>query len=235
MKTWLSLITLGLLSANFAHADINTLKQNLQKNFPEMSIKSVNSTPVADIYEVYTADRIVYTNDQARYFFVGNLIDLAAQKNITEERMQLLDAIDVKKLPLEQAIKKVKGNGKRVIYIFSDPDCPYCHKLEEQLAKIDNITIYLFPFPLTSLHPKAEAISKQVWCSKDPYLAWTDYTMKKILPTASANCTNPIAKNIALAEKLDITGTPTFFLKDGRRISGVLAATELESLMDQIK
>lgn len=178
--------------------------------------------------------RIVYTNEQGRYFMVGSLIDLPEQKNLTEAREQILKRIDVKQLPLNQAIKQVKGNGKRVIYLFSDPDCPYCQKLEAELAKLNHVTVYLFMLPLKQLHPNAEHISKQVWCSKKPDQAWTDYTLHKKSPTAQANCDTPIEKNIELAQKLEITGTPTLFLQDGSRLSGAIAAAELEKMLDQL-
>lgn len=143
MKQWLSLLTISIFSITSAHADISTLKQNLKTQYPEIEAKSVNTTPIKDIYEVYMGGRIVYTNEDAKYFFVGNLIDLKAQKNLTEERQSALTAIDVKSLPLNQAIKHVKGKGERVIYLFSDPDCPYCQHLEKDLKNIDNLTIYL--------------------------------------------------------------------------------------------
>ena len=144
MKIWLSLLTLGLFSFSSAHADIQTLQQNLKNKYPEIQVKSVQNSPIKDVYEVYMGGRIVYTNEEAKYFFVGNLIDLKEQKNLTEERMQALKSIDVKSLPLKQAIKHVKGKGERVIYVFSDPDCPYCQHLEKELKNIDNLTVYLF-------------------------------------------------------------------------------------------
>lgn len=235
MKSWLSILALSMATFGVAHADIATLQKNLKSKYPEIPVTSVNTTPVKDIYEVYMGGRIVYTNDDARYFFVGNMIDLPNQKNVTEERQQLLEAIDISKLPLNQAIKKVKGNGQRVIYVFSDPDCPYCKKLEAELEKVDNITIYLFMSPIKALHPNAEKTSKQIWCSSNPYQAWTDYTLKGKAPIAKDSCKNPVDKNIELAKTLEVTGTPTFFLKDGRRLSGALPASELELILKQVK
>lgn len=235
MKSWLSVLLLSIATLGTAHADIATVQKNLKTNFPDIPVNSVNTTQFKDIYEVYMGGRIVYTNDDAKYFLVGNLIDLPNQVNITEQRQQVLSSIDVSKLPLNQAIKKVKGKGQRVIYLFSDPDCPYCKKLEAELDKVDNLTIYLFINPITSLHPTADKTSKQIWCSSQPYQAWTDYTLKGIAPTAKDNCKNPIDKNLELAKKLEVTGTPTFFLKDGRRISGALPATELEMMLNEIK
>ncbi|MDQ8953555.1 DsbC family protein [Acinetobacter rudis] len=235
MKSWLSVLLLSIATLGTAHADIATVQKNLKTNFPDIPVNSVNTTQFKDIYEVYMGGRIVYTNDDAKYFLVGNLIDLPNQVNITEQRQQVLSSIDVSKLPLNQAIKKVKGKGQRVIYLFSDPDCPYCKKLEAELDKVDNLTIYLFINPITSLHPTADKTSKQIWCSSQPYQAWTDYTLKGIAPTAKDSCKNPIDKNLELAKKLEVTGTPTFFLKDGRRISGALPATELEMMLNEIK
>lgn len=235
MKIWLSLLTLGLFTFSSAHADIQTLQQNLKTKYPEIQVKSVQNSPIKDVYEVYMGGRIVYTNEDAKYFFLGNLIDLKEQKNLTEERMQALKSIDVKSLPLKQAIKHVKGKGERVIYVFSDPDCPYCQHLEKELKNIDNLTVYLFLYPITRLHPNAESISQQIWCSKNQYQAWEDYLIDKKQPTSNKSCTTPIEKNIALAKSLEVDGTPTFFLQDGTRISGARETGEIELLLKAVK
>lgn len=231
MKTWFTALSLSLFTMTMSHADIQTVEKNLKQNFPDIPVKSVKNSPVKDVYEVYMGGRIVYTTDEAKYFFVGNLIDLKEQKNLTEESIQVLSKIDVSKLPLDQAIKQVKGKGERVIYLFSDPDCPYCHKLEQELKKIDNVTIYLFLYPIATLHPNAVEISNKIWCSKQPYQAWLDYTIDKKQPVASKNCTSPVTKIAALGKMLEVEGTPTFFLKDGTRISGVRSAEELEKIL----
>lgn len=235
MKTWFSALTLSLFGFTAAHADMQTLEKNLKAKYPEIEIKSVNTTPIKDIYEVYMGGRIVYTNEDAKYFFVGNLIDLKEQKNLTEEREAILTAIDVKSLPLDQAIKHVKGKGERVIYLFSDPDCPYCQHLEKELKNVDNLTIYLFLYPITKLHPNASNIAQQIWCSQDQYQVWQDYLIDKKQPKPVKACTTPIEKNIALAKKLSVDGTPTFFLKDGTRISGARDAGEIELLLNSEK
>lgn len=241
MKTWIKFLTASLLSIGVAYAAPqpknqsaeNTLKAKLSKDFPQITVKSVSNTPLPGIYEVYTDQRIVYTNTEAKYFLVGNLIDLAAQKDLTEEREQTLKAINVSQLPLNQAIQHIKGKGERNLYVFTDPDCPYCHKLDAELEKLDNVRIYTFMLPIPSLHPNATRISEQVWCSKDQHTAWTDYTLKQKMPTASNTCKNPIAKNIELGKRLEVTSTPTLFLSNGHRISGARAASDLEILMQQ--
>lgn len=235
MKNWLAALSLSLLSFSAAHADIKTVETNLKKNFPDIPVSSVNTTPIKDIYEVFMGGRIVYTNDDAKLFFVGNLIDLKNQKNLTEDREQVLNKIDISKLPLDKAIKHVKGNGSRTLYIFSDPDCPYCHRLEQELTKVNNVTIYLFLYPITSLHPNAGKISEQIWCSKDQYNTWEEYVLNKKKPTNTNKCSTPLLALQKLGDSLDITGTPTFFLKDGSRISGAKTAEEIEELLKNVK
>jgi len=210
MKKLIAALGLSLMTMGLAHADIATLKANLQKNYPDITPQSIQPTPIKDIYEVYMDGEVVYTNDEARYFFIGNLVDLKNKVSLTEQRLQELNKIDVKTLPLNQAIKHVKGNGKRVMYVFSDPDCPYCHALEEELKKVDNVTVYLFLYPLKNLHPNAEAMAQKIWCSKDKYSAWENYVLDRKQPTGKEGCATPVQKNLELGEKLHIDGTPTF-------------------------
>ncbi len=233
MKTWFSALTLSLFAITASHADIKTLQKNLSTQYPEIKVESVNKTPFSDIYEVYMNGRIVYTDEAAKYFFVGNLIDLKQQKNLTEERERVLSSIDIAKLPLNQAVKHVKGNGSRSIYLFSDPDCPYCQQLEKELQKVDNLTIYLFVNPIARLHPNATQISKQILCAAQPYQSWQNYLINKQQPPAKSDCETSIAQNIALAKQLKVDGTPTFFLQDGSRISGVRSAGEIELLLKE--
>ncbi|MCU4414190.1 DsbC family protein [Acinetobacter sp. WU_MDCI_Axc73] len=235
MKNLLSVLTLSLLGISLSHASIATVQQNLKKNFPDIPVQSVQTTPLKDIYEVYMGGQIVYTNDDANYFFIGNLIDNKHQKNLTEESLQKLEKIDISTLPLDQAIKHVKGNGQRVLYLFSDPDCPYCQRLEKQMASVDNVTIYLFLYPLKSLHPNAEKIATQIWCSKDQYSAWENYLLNKKQPIKTTDCQTPIQKNLELGKRLKISGTPTMFLKNGNRITGAMDADELNQLLNESK
>ncbi|WP_151723563.1 DsbC family protein [Acinetobacter ursingii] len=235
MKFLFSALTLSLFSISLSHANIATVQQNLKKNFPDIPVQSVQTTPLKDIYEVYMGGQIVYTNDDANYFFIGNLIDNKNQKNLTEDSLQKLEKIDVSTLPLDQAIKHVKGNGQRVLYLFSDPDCPYCQRLEKQMASIDNVTIYLFLYPLKGLHPNAENMATKIWCAKDQYAAWENYLLNKKQPTKAASCQTPIQKNLELGKRLKISGTPTMFLKNGNRITGAMEADELNQLLDKTK
>lgn len=231
MQKLFATLALGLLASTLTYANQATLEKNLKTDYPQLSMQVIGETPVKGIYTVQVAGNLVYTDENARYFFVGNLVDFKEKENLTAKQEQQLNKIDVAKLPLENAIKLVKGNGERTLYVFSDPDCPYCKKLEQALTGIDNVTVYTFMYPLVSLHPNAERVAKQIWCSKNQYDAWEDYMIHSRKPSATPNCKNPIQQNIELGKALKVTGTPTLFLKDGQRVSGGRDADEIESLL----
>lgn len=231
MKTLISSLALGLALTSTAFADQATLEMNLKQQYPELPAKVTGSTPINGLYEVQISSDIVYTDEHAQYFLVGNLIDFKNKENLTSKREQQLNSIDVSSLPLNQAIKQVKGNGSRVLYVFSDPDCPYCQQLEKTLASINNITIYTFLMPLVNLHPNAEIVSKQIWCSSNKVKALADHMQHQEKLTSKTTCANPIEKNIKLGQSLNINGTPTLFLQNGRRIAGSLDAEQLEYVL----
>ncbi|MBJ9957371.1 DsbC family protein [Acinetobacter courvalinii] len=234
IKTLLSALTLSLIGLQTIHADSKTLEQNFKKNYPEIAVKSVSPSPLPGIYEVYAAGKMIYTDETAKYLFFGNLLDVQNKKNLTEERLAELSKIDVKQLPLDQAIKYVKGKGERTLYVFSDPDCPYCQKLEQHMTSVDNVTVYLFLFPLKKLHPQAEAVANKIWCSKNQYEAWEDYMLHRKTPKSVTQCETPIQKNLALGQKLQIDGTPTLFLQNGMRLSGSPQnAEQIEQLLQE--
>jgi thiol:disulfide interchange protein DsbC len=232
MKKLLIAATFSLFSLSITHADEKSLASLLKQNYPELKAEVLGKTPIAGIYEVLVNDNLTYADESGRYFFIGNLVDYSNKLSLTQQRMQTINSIDVKTLPLKQAIKQVKGKGQRVLYIFTDPDCPYCKQLEQTLTQVDNITLYIFPFPITSLHPNAANIAKQIWCSKHPYQAWQNYLLHNLQPIASGSCQNPVEANVALGKQLKIDGTPTLFLKNGHRLSGAPSAEQLEELLN---
>ena len=169
----------------------------------------------------------------ARYIVVGSLYDTESKVNLTEERQRKLNRVNVAQLPLDLAIKKVKGTGERVMYVFSDADCPFCHRLEEEMKGLDNVTIYTFLFPIDQLHPQAAQKSKQIWCSADPTKAWDDYFATGKVPDNKGECQNPVAATQALGQKLRISATPTMVLADGSVLPGALPLARLEAEMKQ--
>ena len=221
----------GLVSLA-AHADDAAIKKNIEAKFPGAKVQSVTKTPYAGLYEVLVeGPQLIYSDDKANYVFMGAVLDLNAQKNLTEERMQKLTAVKFDSLPLDSAIKVVKGNGSRKIAVFSDADCPYCKKFEQELTHVTDITIYTFLYPIDSLHPDAGRKSKQIWCAPDKVKAWDEFMSKGILPKNDGSCDNPVAKTVELGKKLGINGTPTIVFADGRRIPGMVPAAKLEEML----
>lgn len=222
------LILLFATSVSFAHAGEAEIKSTLQKKVPQIGqINSVNKSPVPGLYEVVTQDRLFYTDEKVGYLIDGAVFDLKTMRNITEERARKLFAIDFSKLPLELAVKQVRGKGERKLAIFTDPNCGFCKKLEKELLQIDNITIYQFLYPV---FPGSEEKARGVWCSKDRSKAWDDLMQNDIAP-AAGNCDTPTAKVLALGRKLKVNGTPALVFSDGTINPGYLPATELEKAL----
>ncbi|HEX4153791.1 MAG TPA: DsbC family protein [Steroidobacteraceae bacterium] len=207
------------------------LAAKLKKQFPEYSIDSIRPSGVDGVVEVlFGGSQIIYSDTAGDHIFNGHLFDLQSHRDLTDERLEEVTRIDVKKLPLADSFDIVHGNGKREIYVFEDPDCPYCRKLEEQLPQVNDVRLHVFLYPLTSIHPHAYEHALGIWCSKDRSKAWLDKMLKGIDPPA-AKCDNPLERNLALGEKLHVDGTPTLILANGRPHSGTVTAAELEKLL----
>jgi thiol:disulfide interchange protein DsbC len=174
--------------------------------------------------------RILYTDANATHIFLGKIYETESDRDITEERLRKLNAIKFDALPFDQAVKVQRGNGKRVMAMFSDPYCPACRQFEKILQQVDNVTIYVFMFPV--IRPELAEQSKAVWCSPDRAKAWLDVALRGKPPTAKADCPNPVEKNLALGHSLGVTSTPTVVLANGERISGGLARDDLTDLLD---
>lgn len=198
-------------------ADEATVRRAVEARFNGVKVESVAKTPYAGLYEVVVGDEIIYTDDKVSFIFTGNIIDANTRRNLTEERLQKLSTIDFGELPLDQAIKTVRGNGKRVMVIFADPRCGFCRQFEQGLYKLTDVTIYTMLYPVIA--PDSAEISRNIWCSENPSRAWLDVMLKDQFP-ASKSCTTPLDKNLALGKRLRVSGTPTTFLPNGQRIVG---------------
>jgi thiol:disulfide interchange protein DsbC len=177
--------------------------------------------------------QIVYTDEKMSFLIAeGRLVDPKTKKDITGERMEELTKIDFSSLPLEQAIKVVKGNGSRKLVVFSDVDCPYCKRLEQnELTNVTDVTIYTFLYPIEQLHPDAAAKSKLIWCANNRVKAWEDWIFNNQLPKASGTCEVPLEKIGQLARKIGVTSTPTLIFSDGKRMLGAQPYKEIERAM----
>jgi thiol:disulfide interchange protein DsbC len=221
----------SLLFAATAQADESDIRRVLTQQYPGVSISSVQKTSYGGLYEVYLDGQLVYTDAQAKYLFVGDVIDLKTRTSLTQARLSQLQAVKWDMFPLDNALKTVKGNGARKLVLFSDVDCPFCRRFEAELEKVDNITVYTFLYPIAGLHPKAVQTSKQIWCAPDRNKAWDDYITKGTVPNNEGKCANPVDSTIALGNRLKVSGTPTIFFANGQRVPGMVPAAQLEKLL----
>lgn len=218
-----------------AQADENSVRRGFQARFPDMKIESVTRTPFPGLYEVVFDGQVVYTDEKLTYLMSGNLFDLrtSQERNLTRDRR---DQIASGALVGAQgnAIKRVRGNGKRVVYTFEDPNCGYCKELQKELNKMTDITVYTFLLPILS--PDSVEKSKMVWCSKDRARTWDDLMNKAALPANSPkNCTTPLEENEALAKRFGVRGTPAIYLANGQQVGGFIPADKLEQALAAVK
>jgi thiol:disulfide interchange protein DsbC len=230
------ILACALAAAAFAaRGDEQTIRRVLGTKLGEAKIVSVQKLPGVDLYEVVVMGEgghaIFYTDALAQYFISGNAVDVRSGRNLTEERLRKLSAIDWNQLPFQWAITMTRGTGRRKIAILSDPNCPYCKRFEEDLAKLDDITVHMFPYAIIA--PQSVRQSKAVWCSKDRVKAWNDLMFRRIEPQAPPDCDTPVEKLIEYGRRLGATATPTWFLATGERYSGALPLEQVRRLLDE--
>lgn len=221
------LIALTALASSLSFANIDTVKANLAKNSPNLKIENIQTTEMKGIYSGSMQGQVVYVNEDAKHLIAGSMIRLQDQQNLTRDLLLKQNSIDWKTLPLKDAIKTVKGSGKRQIAIFTDPNCPYCKQLESELAKLNDVTIYTFVLPLKS---QSIVPSKQLFCEKNPEQAWQDLIVKGIQPKTTKACENPIERNITLAKSLHVNGTPAIIFSNGLKVMGAYPADQIEKI-----
>ena len=220
----------GLLACTLgsAMAQEAVIRKNLAERLPALSkIDEVSKTPMNGLYEIRVNDSdIFYTDAEGNFLIQGNLIDTRAKRNLTEERVTKLSDIDFDALPLKDAFTQVRGDGKRKLAVFEDPNCGYCKRFERDLQKVNNVTIHTFLIPILSADSVEK--SKNIWCAKDKNKAWLDWMMRD-QPAAKASCdTSALERNLAFSKKYKITGTPTVFFANGTRVPGAISAQEIE-------
>ncbi|MDH0200609.1 DsbC family protein [Comamonas aquatica] len=206
------------------------IAKTLAERIPQLQqVDEIKPTPMKGLYEVRIGTDIFYSNASGDYLIQGELIDTRAQRNLTEDRINQLTAIDFKKLPLADAIKIVRGNGERQLAVFEDPNCGYCKRFERDLQSVDNVTVHLFLYPILS-RDSAEK-SRNIWCAKSSEKAWHDLMLKDKTPAAASCDIDAIQRNLALGRKHKITGTPTLIFADNTRVPGAIPASEVEKYL----
>jgi thiol:disulfide interchange protein DsbC len=215
-----------------APANADAVRKTLHERFPNLKIADVRAaSALPGWYEVFTGSQLVYSDVTGDHLFVGKLIDTHTKEDLAATELENRLVIDFQKLPFERAIKIVKGDGSRRLALFEDPDCPFCQQFEHELANINNVTLYVFLFPLAELHPQARVHAHAIWCARDRADAWTHWMLERKDPGPAECKDDPIDQLQTLGADLNVTGTPTFFLVNGKRVEGTLAASKLEELL----
>ena len=218
-----------------AFAQEATIRKNLAERLPNLpKIDEISKTPMPGLFEVrFNGTELFYTDAQGNFLLQGSLIDTRSRMDLTEERMNKLTAIAYSDLPVKDAFTIVRGNGKRKMAVFEDPNCGYCKRFERDLAKIDNVTVHLFLYPI--LGADSVEKSRNIWCAKDKAKAWNDWMLEDIAP-AEAKCdTAPLQRNVEFGRKARITGTPTIIFADGSRVPGAIPADRIEKFLTEAK
>lgn len=206
------------------------VRKGFESRFPGLEVTEVNATPFPGLFEIRIGSDFVYSDAEVNYVLQGSLIDAKSRTDLTAQRIAKLSEIDFEALPLQDAIKQVKGDGSRRIAVFEDPNCGYCKMLHATLKEVDNVTVYTFLYPILS--QDSHERSRNIWCAPDRATAWTDWMLDgKAAP--EADCETPIATNLVLGNNLMVTGTPAIFFSDGSRINGAVPAEALEQRLNE--
>jgi thiol:disulfide interchange protein DsbC len=223
----------ALMACGAALADEASVRKLVEAKLGN-KVQSVSKTPYGGLYEVYVDNALHYTDEKVSFMIYGVLVDTKTNSNISEQRMRKLTAINVAQLPpLSMAIKRVKGDGKRQLRVFLDPMCPFCKKLEVELDRINNVTLYIYPYPLEAKFPGSTNIAKSIWCSTDKAKAWEDWMLRALRPSGRTDCNNPFEQIDAVATKLNIDVTPTLVFADGGVVKQYVAADVIERLLNE--
>lgn len=207
------------------------LRKSFQERFPGVEIAGIKSTPFPGLFELQIGMDLLYTDADANYILQGSLIDAKSRTDLTAKRLEQLSQVAFSSLPLELAVKQVKGDGSRKIAVFEDPNCGYCKRLHQTLQEVDNITVYTFLFPILS--PDSNIKARNIWCAKDQAATWRDWMINGKTP-AEANCDTPVETVLALGRKLMVRGTPNIIFSDGSRANGALPLDALKQRLDKL-
>jgi thiol:disulfide interchange protein DsbC len=231
----IALLCAALAASLPAFASEDIVRKGFQTRFPDMKVESVVRTPFPGVFEVVFDGQVVYTDEKLSWLMTGNLFDLRTpqERNLTRERRDQLATAALAKAQ-GNAIKRVRGNGRRVLYTFEDPNCGYCRDLQRELNKINDITVYTFLLPILSADSNEK--SRAVWCAKDRAKAWDDLMNRTAAPAAAPrNCVTPIEENQALAQRFGVRGTPAVYLANGQQIGGYLPADKIEQALAGVR
>ena len=228
--------TLAVLMTGLgATAQEATIRKNLVERLPQLpKIDEVKPSAMPGLFEVrFNESEIMYTDAQGNFLLQGSLFDVKQKRDLTQERIDKLTAIEFDALPFKDAFTVVRGTGKRKVAVFEDPNCGYCKRFERDLQKVDNVTVYMFLYPILS--PDSVEKSKNIWCAKDKAKAWTDWMVRDQSPAVASCDSTVLARNTEFGKKYKITGTPTLIFADGSRVPGAINTQQIEKYLADAK
>jgi thiol:disulfide interchange protein DsbC len=219
----------ALLTAQPAYADEAAIRKNLAERLPDFpKIDEINKTPIPGLFEVRVGSEIFYTDELGNHLIDGQVIDTKTRNNLTEARLNKINAIDFAALPLKDAVTWKSGTGARRIVVFADPNCGYCKRFERDLQRVKDVTVHTFLLPI--LGGDSPEKSRNIWCAKDSAQVWLNWMLKDVPPPRTlGECdAGAIERNVALARKHRVTGTPAIVFEDGKRVPGAMSTEQIE-------
>ena len=225
----ISVLALAAAMAWPVMAQEAVIRKNLAERLPDFpKIDEVSKTPIPGLWEVRIGNELLYTDEQGNHVIQGTLFDTKAKINLTEKRMEKLNAIEFDQLPLKDAMVMKQGTGARKMAVFADPNCGYCKRFERDLLTVKDVTIYTFLYPV--LGPDSNDKSRSIWCAKDAMKTWRAWMIDAVTPpkVAGACDIGAIERNSAFGRKYRINGTPAILFEDGKRVPGAMPAAEVE-------
>ncbi len=231
---WALIVATTVLSLGSAVAQEAAIRKNLSERLPNLpKIDEVSKTPMNGLFEIRMGNEVMYSDADGSFLIQGALIDVKQKRNLTEERMEKLSAIAFDQLPMKSAFTQVRGNGKRKLAVFADPNCGYCKRFEKDLQKLDNVTIHHFLYPILGEDSKTK--SRNIWCAKDKAKVWNDWMINGTTPP-TANCdASALDTVVEFGKKNRITGTPMLLFADGTRVPGAVPMAQVEKMLADLK
>jgi thiol:disulfide interchange protein DsbC len=230
---WMAAFALAC-TFTLGHAQEATLRKNLAERLPTLpKIDEVSKTPMNGLFELRMGSDVMYSDAEGSFLIQGQLIDVRGKRNLTEERLEKLSSIAFDQLPLKNAFVQVRGDGKRKLAIFADPNCGYCKRFEADLQKLENVTLYHLLYPI--LGDDSRSKSRHIWCAKDKAKAWNDWMLRGVAPAANSCDSSPVEANVEFGRQHRIQGTPTLFFVNGARVPGAVPLAQVEKLLAENK
>lgn len=214
-------------------AQVKALQQKLSQRVPSLPpIESVRTTPLAGVFEIKVGNAVLYSDAAGEYLIEGHILETRTQRDLTAARLEDINRVDFDNFPFKDAVTWKTGTGKRRLVVFADPNCGYCKQLERELRKVKDLTVHTLLIPILGDDSRTKA--DNIWCGKDRTATWSDWMLNNTVPArAFGQCATPVQRNLALAQRLGVNGTPAMFFEDGTRLASAAPVATIEQRLSQ--